>query len=240
MVKIINKLNKNMENLKIFDQLTDNELLELTQEQIDWYIKLKKAESGIRIITCPTMPETREIPGTDLVLYDVSGFNFIDRETAEEVSKFINSKIAKAYTVDYDWGVGSDKKYAKPFTGNLVDVKLENVYSETTYNSIKNILISNEKIMRAFKDLKNEYDDMEEKATEIVDKIYNTINEARGRKQQYEEYVIRIQEYLRLANGDTKVAWNFFDKAYEIEPTVKNRIMESEEYNKAVDGYKPL
>ena len=226
-----------MENQKPFEQLTDNELLELTQEQIDWYIKLKKAENGIRIISCPPMPETREIPATDLILFDVCGFNFIDRETAEEVAKFINSKIAKAYSVNYDWSVGGDKKYAKPFTGNLVDVKLENVFSEMLYNSIKDVMISNEKIMRAYKDLKNEYDDMEEKATEIVEKIYKVINEARARKHQYEEYIIRIQEYLRLANGDTKVAWNFFDKAYEIEPAVKNKIMESEAYQTAVSGY---
>jgi len=226
-----------MENQKLFEQLTDKELLELTQEQIDWYIKLKKAEAGIRIISCPAMPEYREIPKTDMILYDVVGFNFIDRETAEEVAKVINSFISKAYAVNCNWDVGSDFKYAKPFTGNLVDVKLENVFSELTYNSIKDILISNEKIKKVYNSLREEYNEMNDKATEIIDKIYETINLARTRKEQYEQYIIRIQEYLRLANGDTAVAWNFFEKAYEIEVAVKNKILESEEYLSAVAGY---
>jgi hypothetical protein len=98
-------------------------------------------------------------------------------------------------------------------------------------------LISNKKIEDAYKDLKNEYDQQEEASSEIVEKIYGAIIGARERKQQYEEYLTRIQEYLRLSNGDTTVAWNFFEKAYTIEPTVKNRILESEEYINAVAGY---
>jgi hypothetical protein len=227
-----------MEFQKPFEQLTDKELLELTQDQIDWYIKLKKAEAGIRIVVCPETPEYRQIPDKDFTLYEVCGYHFEDRETAEEIARAVNGKITKAYKVDYDYyRGGSDHKYAKPYEGNLVDVNIVTVYKKETYFGIKDILISNKKIEDAYKDLKNEYDQQEEASSEIVEKIYGAIIGARERKQQYEEYLTRIQEYLRLSNGDTTVAWNFFEKAYTIEPTVKNRILESEEYINAVAGY---
>lgn len=228
-----------MENLKTFEQLTDNELLALTQDQIDWYIKLKKAEAGVRIVACPETPAYREIPDRDLILYDVCGFNFEDRETAEEVAKLINSKISKAFRVDYDYykGGGSDYKYAKPYDGNLVDVKLEKVYKNETYNAIRDILISNKKIEDAYRALKNEYDSQEESSAEIVQSIYDAISAARNRKQEFEDALVRIQEYLRLSNGDVVIAWNFYEKAYEITPAIKNRILENEQYLNAVAGY---
>jgi hypothetical protein len=227
-----------MESLKTFEQLTDNELIALTQEQIDWYIKLKKAEAGIRIVARHKLPELREIPAQDMVLYDICKFNFINREDAEESSKLINSKIGNAYQTAYDYSAGYDRQYGKPFTGTLADVKMEKVYSETAYNSIKDILISNKKIQSSYEELKSEYDEVEEKSSEIVNNIYDKIREANGRKDLQEEYIIRIHDYLRLANGDVTIAWNFFEKAYEIEPSVKNKILEDARYIETVEGYK--
>lgn len=222
---------------KVFEQLTDVELLALTQEEIDWYIKLKKAEAGVRILKCPETPEYRSIPERDLTLFDVNGFNFIDKETAEEVANIINSHVTKAFRVDYDWNRGSEFKYAKPYDGTLVNVQIEKVFTKATYDSIKDILTSNKKIEEAYKKLKNEYDEQEEKSTELIEKVYNAISEARTRKEQSEEYIARIQEYIRLANGDVTIAWNFFDKAYSVDPSVKTKIMESDEYQTAIKGY---
>jgi len=227
-----------MEKLKTFETLTDQELLVLTQEQIDWYIKLKKAEAGIRIVLCPETPEYRGIPDRDFTLYDVCGFNFEDRETAEEIASVINSKVTKAFKVEYDYyGGGSEHKYAKPYEGNLVDVKIETVYKQQTYNGIKDILISNKKIEKAYLELKSEYDEQEEASSEIVEKIYQTISEAKERKEKFENYLIRIQEYLRLSNGDVTVAWNFFEKAYEIDVAMKNSIISNETYLECISGY---
>jgi hypothetical protein len=228
-----------MENQKPFEQLNDVELLELEQEQIDFYINLKKAEAGIKIIPCPETPKYREIPEKDLKLYHVSDFYFKDDETAQEIAKFINGKIDNALKTNYEWSVNNgDSKYAEPYEGNLIDVTIEMVYKKSTYDSIKDILISNGKIKAAYNTIKEAYDNENEKSTEIVDSIYEAIDKAKERKARREEYKKRIVEYLRLSNGDTDVAWNFFEKAYEIEPTEKNKILESEEYLEAVNGYR--
>lgn len=228
-----------MENtsLKPFETLTDEELLALTREQIDWYIKLKKAEAGVRIVNCPETPQYRAIPDKDMTLFDVAGFNFEDRETAEEVAKLINSKISKAYRVDYEWSMGSDKQYARPYEGNLVDVKIENVYKQETYNGIKDVLVSNKKIEKAYQEIKDEYDEQESKSSDIINNIYNKIDEARRRKQDFEMAVERIKEYLRLSNGDTNIAWAFYEKAYEIDVATKNKVLANEDYLTTVKGY---
>jgi len=225
-------------NEKTFDQLNDKELLDLTEEQIEFYIKLKKAETGIRIIKCPEIPEYREIPKPDLTVYGAFGFYFDNLETAEEIVKLVNSKSPLALNVNYNYNYGSDKKYAKPFEGSLTEVDVKQVYSEEVYNSITNILSSNKKIEDAYNKLKEEYDEQNEKSQEIVDNIYSKIAEAKERKELYEDYVIRIKDYLRLSNGDITIAWNFFNKAYEIEPSIKNRIIESDEYINEVNSYK--
>lgn len=222
---------------KQFELLTDAELLALTQEEIDWYIKLKKAEKGVKILICPATPEYRSTPDKDITTYEVNGYLFTDRTTAEEISNFINSKISTALKTNYNYNYGYDYKYVEPYEGNLSQVNTGNYYSKQVYDSIKDMISSNDKIKKAYEKVKEEYDAEEEKCTEIVDKIYEAVNKAKERKYQEDEYKIRIQEYLRLANGNTEVAWNFFEKAYTIEPQVKNKILESEEYTNAVKGY---
>jgi len=227
-----------MENLKVFEQLTDNELLSLSQEDIDWYIELKKAETGIKIIKCPETPIYREIPKTDLKLYDVLGLNFESLEDATDIANFVNTKISSAFNIHSDYWNSRSEKYAEPYNGKLAEVKIESVYKQETYNSIKDVILSNKKIEDSYNELKREYDDEQDKSQEIINNIYNKISDARERRNKFIEYIDRIKDYLRLSNGNEDIAWNFFTKAYEIDVETKNRIIENEEYINCVNGYK--
>lgn len=227
-----------METIKPFEQLTDKELLELTNEQVDYYIKLKKAENGVRILEEPEIPKYREIPETDVVLYCVAGRCFLNQEIATEIANKINEHISESYKADYDYyNGGSETKYARLDDSSIEDVRIERVYDKKTYDSIRDVVASNKKIKEQYEKIKGEYDDETAKAKELVDNIYDAISQARERLEQFNEYKIRIVEYLRLANGNVEVAWNFFDKAYLVDTQVKSKIMESEEYTTALDGY---
>lgn len=222
---------------KKFELLTDEELINLTEEQIDWYIALKKAEKGIRILKCPESPKYREIPEPNFTVYGILDLYFKDREIAQEISDFINERIEKSYTSNYDWSIDSNKCYANLFNGHLKQVEVKTLYDKDTYNSIKDILISNKKIKEAYEKIKDEYDEYNENVQELVNEIYDKINEAKKRKEDFNEYLVKIQEYLQLANGDKDVAWKFFNKAYTIENTVKNKIIEHEDYLETLKGY---
>lgn len=222
--------------MKIFQQLNDRELVELTQDQIDQYVKLKKAETGIKIINEPETPVYQDVPERDLELFEVNGYNFKDRAAAEEIASVINKHISSALKVDYDYyRGGSDYKYASAYSGSLETVNVLRVYSSPVYQSIKDILASNKKIKEAWEKVHGEYEDENTKASEIVEGVYEAIRQARERLEKFRTYKIHIVEYLQLANGDRDIAWNFFDKAYAIEPSVKSMIMESAEYNDAIN-----
>ena len=107
----------------------------------------------------------------------------------------------------------------------------------SAYNAIKDAIQSNKKIEDSYKEIKKAYDDEDEKASEIVETIREAISKARERVRQFQECKIRIVEYIQLANGNRDVAWNFFEKAYVIEPAVKNMILESPEYVNAINSY---
>lgn len=224
--------------MKTFEQLNDSELVQLTQDEIDYYVKLKKAETGIRIINLPENPKYQDIPSPDLEMYEVSNYIFKEKEKAEEIANVINKHLSGAFTSSYDYyRSGSDTKYAKSYDGSLETVNIVRLYSQSMYNSIKDTVSSNKKIKEAYEKIEKEYDDENEKASEIVEKINQSIIEARERIQKFIDYKSRIVDYVKLANGDRDIAWNFFDKAYTVEPSVKNMIMESQEYKSAIDSY---
>jgi hypothetical protein len=224
--------------MKTFEQLNDQELLALTDDQIEYYIKLKKAETGIKIISFPETPVYAEIPQPELEMYVVAGRVFNEKEKAEEIASVINKHLGSSFTKEYDYyRSGGNHKYAKPFDGSLETINIVRLYSMSTYNSIKDTIQSNKKIEDAYKEIKNAYDKEDEKASEIVEMIHSAIAKARECVQLFQNYKVRIVEYLQLANGNRDVAWNFFEKAYVVEPAVKNMILESPEYVNAVNSY---
>lgn len=221
--------------MKSFDDLNDTELLALTQDQIDHYIKIKKAETGIKLMVRPEVPTYQPVPDKDLDVYEVSGFFFKEREPAEEIASVINKHILNALKVTYDYYRGdTDYRYAAPYSGALENVSVSRIYSGPLYQTIKDTIASNKKIKEAYEEVEKAYDDEEEKAIEIVDAVYLAIREARERLEKFNNYKKHIVEYLTLANGDTAIAWNFFDKAYTVDETIKAAIMESEEYQTAI------
>lgn len=224
--------------MKTFEQLNDGELINLTNEEISHYIKLKKAETGIRIINLPETPTLQPIPEPDLETFEVLGYIFKEKEKAEEIAQTVNKYLSSAFKSDYDyWNGGNNHRYAKPFDGSLETVNIVRLYSVTVYNSIKDTLASNKKISDAYKKIEQEYKEEEEKSSGIVEDVYESISKARERIQKFIDFKSRIVDYIKLANGDKDIAWNFFDKAYSVEPSVKSMIMESDEYKDAINSY---
>ncbi len=223
--------------MKPFEQLNDAELVSLSGEQVLDYIKLKKAETGIKIIARPDEPKYQILPDPDLTLYEVCGFCFKDQAVAASVCAAINGALKDAYKLDYNWRGSNRVEYAKTFTGSLEQVEMKLVYSMPVYDSIRDVLTSNTRIEEAYKKVKDAFDEEEEKSESIIAGIHDAITNARERIAMFREYKSHIIEYLKLANGNREVAWNFFDKAYPVEPGVKAMIMESPEYIQAIESY---
>lgn len=102
--------------MKGFTEMTEQEILALTEEDVQKLIKLRMMEEGIKIMDKPKIPELFEIEPADIQYFSIpllDGFAFTDINEATKVAEILKS--AKSLRkVDYDWNkLGSDYKFLK-------------------------------------------------------------------------------------------------------------------------------
>ncbi len=102
--------------MKGFTEMTEQEILALTEEDVQKMIKLRMMEEGIKIMDKPKIPELFEIEPADIQYFSIpllDGFAFTDINEATKVAEILKS--AKSLRkVDYDWNkLGSDYKFLK-------------------------------------------------------------------------------------------------------------------------------
>lgn len=91
--------------MKNINEMTEQEILALTEEDVQKMIKLRMMEEGIKIMDRPRVPELFEVEPADLEIFTIpilSGFAFTNMEEANAVAKaLIKAKTLRK--VDYDW-----------------------------------------------------------------------------------------------------------------------------------------
>lgn len=100
--------------MKGITEMTEQEILALTEEDVQKLIKLRMMEEGIKIMDKPEVPELFEIEPADLKVFTIpffEGYAFTDMEEANAVAEALrNAKTLRK--VEYDWNkLGSDYKY---------------------------------------------------------------------------------------------------------------------------------
>lgn len=91
--------------MKGITEMTEQEILALTEEDVQKMIKLRMMEEGIKIMDKPKIPELFEIEPADIQYFSIpllDGFAFTDINEATKVAEILKS--AKSLRkVDYDW-----------------------------------------------------------------------------------------------------------------------------------------
>lgn len=142
--------------MKGITEMTEQEILALTEEDVQKMIKLRMMEEGIKIMDKPKIPELFEIEPADIQYFSIpllDGFAFTDINEATKVAEILKS--AKSLRkVDYDWNkLGSDYKFLKKserykFNGNSdFDIISGWAYSDELYAKISNFAAQN-KVMK--------------------------------------------------------------------------------------------
>lgn len=90
--------------MKGITEMTEQEILALTEEDVQKMIKLRMMEEGIKIMDKPKIPELFEIEPADIQYFSIpllDGFAFTDINEATKVAEILKS--AKSLRkVDYD------------------------------------------------------------------------------------------------------------------------------------------
>lgn len=225
--------------MKQITELSEAEILQLTNEQINKMIQFKMAEAGIKILTKPVEPTYQELPAKTELLYDVYGitYPFADKETAEMQGQSIQEVAKNMKNTNYVGGDYLHKKVSK-----LDDSILKSIgkVTEAWFYSAENVIKVSE-IMDANKMLKKEYETLlsefkanETEADYIRVEIWDKFKQVHAKHNNMADMKHQYERYLDLAEGNKKIALNFLKKAYSIDEETEYYV-QGKEYKPALE-----
>ena len=219
--------------MKGITEMTEEEILALTEEDVQKMIKLRMMEEGIKIMDKPKIPELFEIEPADIQYFSIpllDGFAFTDINEATKVAEILKS--AKSLRkVDYD---GSDYKFLKKserykFNGNSdFDIISGWAYSDELYAKISNFAAQN-KVMKeqAAKDQK-EYDEKMQEASGIISEISGWVKEVKVKYERLNRLTYKFAtDYYPLSDHNEDMAMKFMAKAYSFTDKEKEYILQN-------------
>ena len=207
--------------MKNINELTELEINNLTDNDVELIIKYKKAEEGIKFISEPKCPDFIKIPEKDLMVYQIKvlGNNlvFSDIEDITKLKELI-SKSKGVFRVEY--GVSSTY-YATnklfPYSEEWDEISTQNVYSKEIYDKVKENFSLNEKMKKEYEDSLKEYKEANEYSKEIEKEIWERVYEVRNKFIKLENYSsIFVKDYFLLADKNIDMAMKFMNKAYSL------------------------
>jgi hypothetical protein len=214
--------------MKHINELTEQEILALTNEDVLTMIKLRKAEEGIKFIPEPPKPELFEIEPPDMVVYSCELFGsviaFTSANDMDEVVSLIKSKQGK-FRVDYNYealgALSSNFKYAtenlNKYSNDWSEIKSQKVYSIALYNQIVDKAKQNMKMQEEYDKAYKEYCASIDDSKWIEDGINDRVRQVRDKYYELNNHCCRFKnDYMPLANNDETVAMNFMVKAYAL------------------------
>lgn len=214
-----------MKNIK---ELSDKEILGLTEEQLDKMVKVRMAEEGIKILTMPVTPTYKEVPAKTEIAYSVTGVSdkFLKKSDAQKVSDLllsIKDNLVKTSYIGSDYNNSYITKLDPYNLDQLGIIKEDKFYAKEQVTEFNELLEENKKIKADYAYDLDEYNNEYEAGKEVREEVYGTYQ--RVSKKYYDMDVLkrRYEEYLTLADGNAKTAMKFLKNAYSID-------LETEQY----------
>lgn len=221
--------------MKKITEMTEQEILALTEEEVQKMIKLRMMEEGIRIMDKPTVPELFEISPADVQIFTIpilEGFAFTDMEEATKVADVLqNTKSLRK--VDYDWSkLGSDYKYLTKkerytFRGES-DFCIQSgwLYSNELYAKIADFAIQNKAMKGQAEKDKKEYESQLQEASGIITEIRELVSEIHNKYARLSNLTRKFAiDYYPLSDNNEDMAIKFMTKAYSLTEEEKEYIL---------------
>lgn len=211
--------------MKSLDELTREELANLTDAEINSYTIVKCVVEGIPTIVQDPGPKPEQplqVEGEKCVVYVLGNFIFQDQEEAESVLKLIKSCVLLKtdYKTDYWY------RYVKPIDRTYV-YDIPSVVEESYYIDEQTSLVAQDRMKGVKEKIKQWEEDFEEfsKATARIQDIRFEILDMRTTAQKELDkisyYQAEYQTCLEVANNDSEIAKKFFEKMFpELPPWV--------------------
>ena len=206
--------------MKKFNELTTEELANLTDEEISKYDKIICAEEGIPFLDEPEEPVIN-YDKEDLTVYTIKysdNMVFTDMAEAVQVMEAIN-KCSSIGSYKYNYGC---KYYEKGFrdydnTEAQASVQSSMMYSEAVAKSNSTLKESRRNELNHYDDMKRLYDTSVQRRLVATSDFYNRLAAAQSAMADRKKLArLYVKEYLPLAEGNETMAMNFLKKAYTV------------------------
>jgi tetratricopeptide (TPR) repeat protein len=197
------------------NEMTHEEIIALTPEQLDWLVKYRCAENGVKNLPKPIQPDPFD-PGFDKVVYEVAGFYFEGIGEAEHFCKTVNSLTTRV-KLDYNWQVSSNYKYAQPISEDeSFQVYQKKCYSRERYASLQGKLQDHEKAKADYKKQIEEFEKNEKEVACSRNEVMHVYEDHMRQEYTFKNHVANFKYYVALANGDLDIAEKFFTRAFTV------------------------
>lgn len=227
--------------MKKINEMTEQEILALSEQDIQNMIKFRMMEEGIKVIDKPKKPELFEIEPADQKVYVIpvlDGYAFTDFAEAQKVADALRE--AKSFRkVDYDWNkLGSNFKYLEKkdrYTyNNEGDFSISeiSVYSSKLYANIVDFAAQNKAMEKQVEKDMAEYDNAYAAASDITLEIRSRISEVREKHERLERLMRSFaNDYYPLSDNNEGMAMKFMSKAYTLTDKEEKYILENYKNN---------
>lgn len=222
--------------MKKINEMTEQEILALSEQDIQNMIKFRMMEEGIKVIDKPKKPELFEIEPADQKVYTIpvlDGYAFTDFAEAQKVADALRE--AKSFRkVDYDWNkLGSNFKYLekkdKYTYNNEGDFSISeiSVYSSKLYANIVDFAAKNKAMEKQVEKEIAEYDNAYAAASDITLEIRSRISEVREKHERLERLMHSFaNDYYPLSGNNEEMAMKFMSKAFTLTDDEEKYILE--------------
>ena len=229
--------------MKKINEMTEQEILAMTEEDVQKLIKLHLMEQGIKLLEKPKKPELFEIEPADIECYTIpllDGFAFTNREEAEKVQEALRNATSLR-KVEYDWNKFNgeykylEKKKRYSYKGES-DFAIQSmfVYSPELYNKIVDFVVQNKAMVEQVAKDQQEYDENLKNSADAISEIRKRVSDIRNKYARLDDLSRRFSvDYYPLSDNNEEMAIKFLEKAYSLTEEEKEYILNK--YNKYLE-----
>lgn len=199
--------------MKTVDDFTPQELVKLTQEEIDLLVDIEVMKSGIVLPDVPTKPGDFKVEKTAEVWEVCNGSEVICAFPSEEIAQAVLAASKGEFLREsYIYEIGYEFKFMK--ICEKADIVKRYVYDETSLRAnAKNLKVSSSE-KNEYENKKRAYDEAFGKIQRLRDHVMSAYWQAVTDKENAEKIYRTFEKYKQLSNGDSVIALGFLKNAF--------------------------
>jgi hypothetical protein len=208
-----------VKGVKAIEDMTDEELLALTDEDINRRVMLSLAEEGVPLLEEPEPPKYPDIPEPDGHFWWMASLDPLLFHSSDDVSKVLSVlREMKCCTKVRNWSFPEehfvDKVGVNHYGEAAEELSAVKVRSEGQIKGVRGLVEKKKELQQDYNERVKEFEKYLKRREEVEDAIREPIRGARQRLRDREVALVRMKEYYALAENNFEVALRFYGKAY--------------------------